>query len=176
MRRIHTRFRHLGDESCEEEILHSSLTGCNHPVHVKMSHMFHRAQIECFEILVQQYWKTELEPIPLEARQPVPTIVKVALSWVIGEDKMSSPNSHVVDVLNGMMGKRVRSWKQSCLTGAPARPLPDMLRRFRFGTSSVRGSLHHARAGGSLRSSVDKKLDSTSRDVTSVSDSGIDQV
>ena len=137
MSRIHPRFRHLDDEPYDEEILHRHASYINLPIRVKMSYPFYRDQLHCFEILVQRYWSFDIEPVPADDRKPVPSMVKIALSWVVGEDKTSLPDSALVEIMNDMMAKRVNSWKQFCVVGAPSRsPVPKSLQfRFRFGTS-----------------------------------------
>ena len=103
------------------------------PMAVRMPYMFHRAQQKCFEALVQHYWLTEIRPLAGHDRKakPVPMLVKIAFSWVVGDDKTFVSDAAFVVLVKKLMLKRVGSWFHSCLLG-PFPGCPDSeLRRYR---------------------------------------------
>ena len=78
---------------------------------IQVPYVFHRYQMQCFDLLVQHYWFREIREIPVSDRKPVPLLVKIALSWMAGEDQTFTTDSDFQALVIKLMQKRVASWK-----------------------------------------------------------------
>ena len=128
--RVFKKFINVEDAIYEYAMKYRSSTNYHLPFSVKMSYMFHRSQMKCFELLVQHYWLCEIKSIPVSERKPVPMLVKVAFSWVVEDDKTFITDSSFLDLVDKLMRRRVASWSHLCIN-EPFPGCPDArLHRF----------------------------------------------
>ena len=98
---------------------------------VKIPYVFYRYQMQCFDLLVQHYWFCEIREVPVSDRKPVPLLIKIALSWMAGEDQTVITDSAFHDLVCQLMQKRVDSWERLRLNGKPFPGSPEP-RLYRF--------------------------------------------
>ena len=96
---------------------------------VKIPYAFHRYQMQCFDLLIQHYWFCEIREIPVSDRKPVPVLIKIALSWMAGEDYTFITDSAFQALMIQFMQRRVTSWKRLRLNKPfPGSPEPRLYR------------------------------------------------
>ena len=96
---------------------------------VKIPYVLYRYQMQCFDLLVQHYWYCEIREIPVSTRKPVPLLIKIALSWMAGEDQTCITDSAFRALVIQLMKRRVAFWEGSRLsTPFPGSPEPRLYR------------------------------------------------
>ena len=107
--RVFKKFINVEDAVYEYAMKYKCSTNYHLPFSVRMPYMFYRSQMKCFELLVQHYWLSEIKSVPVSERKPVPMLVKVAFSWVIGDDKTFITDSSFQDLVDKLMHRKVAS-------------------------------------------------------------------